>query len=87
MPQEIGPALRTPPWECIMYILGEGTEPDVQKGLTWLQLSAEQDHTGAMRLLSDLYRNGYYGVPQNTEEADRWDQRLREAERRKVEGT
>jgi TPR repeat protein len=61
-----------------MYILGEGTAPDVEKGLTWLRLSAEHGHQGAMRLLSDLYRHAFHGVPREEREADAWDQRLRQ---------
>jgi TPR repeat protein len=68
-----------------MYILGEGTTADVNRGLLWLQRSAEQGHTGAMRLLSDLYTNGYYGVPLDANEAERWERRLHEAEKAQSE--
>lgn len=56
-----------------MYILGEGTEPDVQEGLHRLHLSAMHGDWSARRLLADLYRNGYYGVPKSIEEAKRWE--------------
>jgi len=56
-----------------MYILGEGTETDVNEGLRWLHLSAMQGSWPARRLLADLYRNGYYGVPKSIEEAKRWE--------------
>ena len=59
-----------------MYVLGEGTEAKVNEGLHWLSLSAEQGNRDAMRLLSDLYRNGYYGVTQSTELAGRWQDRF-----------
>jgi TPR repeat protein len=60
-----------------MYILSEGTQQDLAKGLAWLRTSAGQGHTGAMRLLADLYRNAYYGVPRDAQEAERWDRRAR----------
>ena len=63
-----------------MYILGQGTVQDTAKGLSWLRTSAEQGHTGAMRLLADLYRNAYHGVPRNAEEADHWDRKAQQAE-------
>ncbi|MGA3345153.1 MAG: tetratricopeptide repeat protein [Terracidiphilus sp.] len=56
-----------------MYILGEGTESNVKEGLRWLHLSAMQGDWSARRLLADLYRNGYYGVPKDIEEAKRWE--------------
>jgi uncharacterized protein len=66
-----------------MYVLGEGTTPDVDEGLHWLSRSAEQGNTSAMRLLSDLYANGYYGVPKRVEEAARWKQILMSTEEQK----
>ena len=56
-----------------MYLLGEGTEPDVKEGLHWLHLSAMHGDWSARRLLADLYRHGYYGVPMSIEEAKRWE--------------
>lgn len=56
-----------------MCLLGEGTEPDVNEGLHWLHLSAMHGDWSARRLLADLYRNGYYGVPKNIEESKRWE--------------
>lgn len=63
-----------------MYVLGEGTTADVEQGLHWLSRSAEHGNTSAMRLLADLYANGYYGVPKRAEEAERWQQFLRSTE-------
>lgn len=57
-----------------MYILGEGTAPNIDDGLLWLRRSADRGNTAAMRLLADLYRNGYYGVPLDIAEADRFDE-------------
>jgi TPR repeat protein len=56
-----------------MYLLGEGTEADVNEGLRWLHLSAMQGSWLARHLLADLYRNGYCAVPKNIEEAKRWE--------------
>lgn len=56
-----------------MYILGEGTEANVDEGLRWIHRSAVQGDWSARRLLADLYRNGYYGIPRSKEEAKRWE--------------
>ncbi|UWZ83173.1 tetratricopeptide repeat protein [Occallatibacter riparius] len=56
-----------------MYILGEGTEADVDEGLQWIHRAAMQGDWSARRLLADLYRNGYYGVPRRIGEAERWE--------------
>ena len=63
-----------------MYLLGEGTSPNVEAGLMWLRRSAGQAHLGAIRLLADVYRNGFCGVPQHNEEAQMWESRLLLAE-------
>jgi TPR repeat protein len=63
-----------------MYILGEGTPPDVEEGLLWLHRSADRGNTSAMRLLADLYRNGYYGVAVEIGKADYWDKQATDAE-------
>jgi TPR repeat protein len=60
-----------------MYLLGEGVPPDPEEGLRWLRRSADHGYGVSFRLLADLYRNGYYGVPVNIEEADRWDEKYR----------
>jgi TPR repeat protein len=63
-----------------MFILGQGVSPDVAEGLLWLHRSADRGNTSAMRLLADLYRNGYYGVAIETEKAAHWDKRYASAE-------
>lgn len=63
-----------------MYILGEGTAPDVEEGLLWLHRSADRGNASAMRLLADLYRNGYYGVAVDNNKADHWDKQYASAE-------
>jgi uncharacterized protein len=63
-----------------MYILGQGVPPDVAEGLLWLHRSADRGNTSAMRLLADLYRNGYYGVAIDTEKANHWDKEYAAAE-------
>jgi|ERR1022692_786264 TPR repeat protein len=63
-----------------MYILGEGVPPDVAEGLLWLHRSADRRSTSAMRLLADLYRNGYYGVTTDADKADHWDEQFAAAE-------
>jgi TPR repeat protein len=59
-----------------MYILGEGMTANVEQGLHWLTLSADHGNKDAMRLLGDLCRNGYYGVPQSIEQAEIWEKQF-----------
>jgi uncharacterized protein len=54
-----------------MYLLGEGVPRDSKEGLRWLKRAADQGDKTSFRLLADVYRNGYYGVPQDVGEADR----------------
>lgn len=63
-----------------MYVLGEGVPSDHEEGLRWLRLSAAQGEASAMRLMADLYRNGYHGVPIDPLQAADWDRRYHEYE-------
>jgi TPR repeat protein len=63
-----------------MYLLGEGVTSDPKEGLRWLVRAADQGEDQSFRLLADLYRNGYYGVPLDIGEAERWDKRYRDSE-------
>jgi len=65
-----------------MYILGEGVEANVDAGLRWFKLSAEQGSECAMRLLADLYRHGYYRVPIDPKAADEWEDLYSNTKRR-----
>jgi TPR repeat protein len=63
-----------------MYVLGEGVQSDHEEGLRWLRLAAAQEEGSAMRLIADLYRNGFHGVPLDPLQAAYWDQRYSEYE-------
>ncbi len=63
-----------------MYVLGEGVQGDSEEGLRWLRLAAAQGEGSAMRLMADLYRNGYHGVPIDPLQAAEWDRRYHECE-------
>jgi TPR repeat protein len=63
-----------------MYLLGEGVPSNPKEGLQWPLGAADQSDEAAFRLLADLYRNGYYGVPLDLGEAERWDKRYRDSE-------
>ena len=73
-----------------MYLLGEGVQSDPDEGLRWLRLAAAQGEGSAMRLMADLYRNGFYGVPIDPLQAADWDRQYRvyeESHVKKTEGT
>ena len=59
-----------------MYVLGEGTSQDITEGLRWLELSARQGNSQSMRLLADLYGNGYYGISVDLDRAAHWEELL-----------
>jgi hypothetical protein len=63
-----------------MYLLGQGISADPTEGLRWLRCAADQGDEQSLRLLADLYRNGYYGVPLDLEEAERWDNQYRQTD-------
>jgi TPR repeat protein len=63
-----------------MYLLGEGVQADPGAALRWLRRSAAQGDEQSMRLLADVYRNGYYGVSADAMEAKLWDERYRKTD-------
>jgi uncharacterized protein len=63
-----------------MYLRGEGVPSDPLQGLRWLHCAANQGDEQSLRLLADLYRNGYYGVVLDLDEAERWDKKYRQTE-------
>lgn len=48
-------------WLGIMHFEGEGTESNKNKAVFWLELSAEQGHPPAEKLLSGLTQSEKYG--------------------------
>jgi TPR repeat protein len=67
-----------------MYVLGEGIQSDREEGLRWLRLAAAQGEGAAMRLMADLYRNGYHGVPLDPVQAADWDRQYGAYEERRL---
>ena len=67
-----------------MYVLGEGIQSDPDEGLRWLLLAAAQGEGAAMRLMADLYRHGYHGVPVDPLQAAERDRRYHECEAAKT---
>ena len=55
-----------------MLLLGEGTEKDTRKGLWWMEQAAGNGGTYAARLLTDVYREGIFGIEPDREKALRW---------------
>ena len=58
-----------------MLLIGEGTEKDIQKGLWWLEQAAGNGGAYAARLLTDVYREGLFGLEPDGEKATRWDEK------------
>jgi TPR repeat protein len=63
-----------------MYLRGEGVPSDPIEGLRWLHSAADQGDGQSLRLLADLCRNGYYGIPLDLEEAERWDRKYHQSD-------
>jgi len=61
-----------------MILLGEGTSPNAEIALRWLEQAAQSGSEDAAKLLCDLY-DGWgqeRGVPRNPERAVYWRERL-----------
>jgi TPR repeat protein len=63
-----------------MRLLGEGVPRNTEEGLRWLRCAADQGFEESFRLLADLYREGYYGVAPDLDEAEHWDKLYRQTE-------
>ncbi len=48
----------------LMYLNGEGTEPNASLAVEWLHKAADQEHGDALCILGNIYRSGKV-VPQN----------------------
>jgi TPR repeat protein len=62
-----------------MYLSGEGVPSDSVEGLRWLRRAADQGDGQTLGVLAEVYRNGFYGVPLDLEEAERWDKQYRQS--------
>jgi len=63
-----------------MYLRGEGLPSNRMEGLRWLHCAADRGDEQSLGRLADIYRNGYYGVPSDLDEAERWDKQYRQTE-------
>ena len=62
-----------------MCLHGDGGKIDIRKGIDWLRKSAisKKKHIyseTAPKLLSEIYRHGYFGLEKNKKEADYWNE-------------
>ena len=60
----------------LMLVQGKVIEKDVPRGLALLERAGDAGDTTAMAALYDCYENGRYGVPKDTDAADRWAEKL-----------
>jgi TPR repeat protein len=58
-----------------MLLLGEGTGKDIQEGLWWMEQAASNGGEYAARLLTDIYREGLFGLEPDREKASRWNEK------------
>ena len=58
-----------------MLILGEGTGKDIAKGIWWMEQAVKDGDRYAARVLSDIYREGLFGVEVDFGKADFWNRR------------
>lgn len=59
-----------------MLLLGEGTEKDVAKGLSFMEQAVSNGWEYAARLLSDVYAKGLFGIESDCEKAGYWNKRV-----------
>ena len=57
-----------------MLILGEGTEKDITTGIWWMEQAVKNGDRHAARVLSDIYREGLFGVDSDSGKATFWNE-------------
>jgi lipid-A-disaccharide synthase len=57
---------------AMMYFNGEGTERDIGKGVSLLEQAVSNGYDYAADFLFNIYRDGHFGIAQNTEKANYW---------------
>lgn len=62
----------------IMYMNGEGTEPDMEQALSLITAAAEQGLYRAIEMIAKAYRLGELGLSVNEEKAAFWEEKLLE---------
>jgi uncharacterized protein len=60
---------------AFMLLLGEGTETDTQKGLWWMEQAVKNGHEYAASVLTDIYRDGLFGVEIDRDKAASWNEK------------
>ncbi|MBP6823367.1 MAG: lipid-A-disaccharide synthase [Acidobacteria bacterium] len=55
-----------------MYLNGEGTEKDVGKGILLLEQAVANGYDYAADFLSDVYKDGHFGIIRNSDKANYW---------------
>src|SRR4051812_36683001 len=58
-----------------MLILGEGTEKDIPKGLWWMEQAVKNGEAYAARVLTDIYKDGLFGIEPDREKAINWNEK------------
>jgi TPR repeat protein len=61
---------------ALMYHSGLGVPADEAKAVEWYRRSAENGYTKAQEFLAAAYREGWFGLPQDSQKAAYWDKRL-----------
>jgi TPR repeat protein len=56
--------------------LGQGSKESDREGVRWLKLAAAQREPTALELLAQAYRRGWWGLPQDQQEAARLEKEL-----------
>lgn|GEM_PF-2840486 len=60
-----------------LYIAGQGVEKDFVEAIKLLKKAANQDNKNSQELLAEGYRKGWWGLPQDFNQADYWLQRAK----------
>ncbi len=56
----------------LMYLYGEGIDQDPELGLRWLQMAAQAGERRAASVLASVFSEGLFGIPKDTDAAERW---------------
>lgn len=60
-----------------LYIAGQGVEKDFAEAIKLLRKAANQDNKNSQELLAEGYRKGWWGLPQDFNQANYWLQRAK----------
>jgi len=63
---------------ALLYHSGSGISLDEQKAVEWYKKSAQNGYYKAQEYMAVGYREGWFGLPKDSEKAEYWEKKLEE---------